>query len=94
MTISNSNLGLKTETYVVNSGLIVQTIASITNGTEIKAVICKIMINCILAASGGAVIIQGKGSVITNHMSESKIIISTFFFVLGLIQYHQFNFYF
>jgi len=70
---------------VVSSGLIVHTMASITKGTEIKAVICKITVSCILAASGGAVIIQGRGRVITNHISESKMIISSFFFVLDFM---------
>jgi hypothetical protein len=59
--------------------------ASMTKGIEIKAVICKITVSCILAASGGAVIIQGNGKVITNQISESKMIISSFFFVFCFI---------
>lgn len=69
---------------MVSSGLRVQATARITNGIEIMIVICKIM-NSWLCVASGFVMINGKGRVITNQITERRIINSSFFFFFGFI---------
>ena len=68
--------------YVVSSGLRVHATARMTKGMETMIVSCKIM-NSWLCDAAGFVMINGRGKVIINQITERRIIISSFFFLFG-----------